>query len=397
MILPAFGLISQVVSFFSQKPVFGLTGMICAMGAISLLGFIVWAFFKMGLLIREFQVIKSCCMLGRLYTVDYFFGLWYQKVTKLTGYMHELLSLVAQFVFDQSAGNYKYTENALMCCIGTFGTVGTSETIRKKSVNYPTWFLEWFIGFSEGDGSFVCDTNAKRLYFVIRQLDPVVLNLIKNYFGFGSVYRSKDGYYTYSVSGKQHIMILVNILNGKLILTKTNNRFVNNWLNHISFVSDTPVAYKGPGTFDGLQSAWLCGFTDAEGSFGFKVTADKTRKHGCRVRVYWYVDQSYAKSDLELMRDVLGFGYIEHKIKNQGSFSSNKPDESHRLITMSFKDCQLLLDYFDMYPPQHVHRIVRLIRWKRVLSWCLSNTWFERLKDIKHMIHLNKRNKNDTD
>lgn len=43
LILPAFGIISHVISFFSQKPVFGVTGMICAMGAISLLGFIVWA------------------------------------------------------------------------------------------------------------------------------------------------------------------------------------------------------------------------------------------------------------------------------------------------------------------------------------------------------------------
>lgn len=43
LILPAFGIVSHIVSFFSQKPVFGLTGMICAMGAISLLGFIVWA------------------------------------------------------------------------------------------------------------------------------------------------------------------------------------------------------------------------------------------------------------------------------------------------------------------------------------------------------------------
>ncbi len=45
LVLPAFGIISHVISFFSQKPVFGVTGMICAMGAISLLGFIVWAYF----------------------------------------------------------------------------------------------------------------------------------------------------------------------------------------------------------------------------------------------------------------------------------------------------------------------------------------------------------------
>ena len=43
LILPAFGIVSHVVSFFSQKPVFGVTGMIAAMGAITTLGFIVWA------------------------------------------------------------------------------------------------------------------------------------------------------------------------------------------------------------------------------------------------------------------------------------------------------------------------------------------------------------------
>lgn len=43
LVLPAFGIVSHVISFFSQKPVFGTIGMICAMGAISILGFIVWA------------------------------------------------------------------------------------------------------------------------------------------------------------------------------------------------------------------------------------------------------------------------------------------------------------------------------------------------------------------
>ena len=43
LVIPAFGIVSHVISFFSQKPVFGTIGMICAMGAISILGFIVWA------------------------------------------------------------------------------------------------------------------------------------------------------------------------------------------------------------------------------------------------------------------------------------------------------------------------------------------------------------------
>ncbi|MGK2285159.1 cytochrome c oxidase subunit I [Pedomonas sp. V897] len=43
MILPAFGIISHIISTFSRKPVFGYLGMAYAMVAIGVVGFVVWA------------------------------------------------------------------------------------------------------------------------------------------------------------------------------------------------------------------------------------------------------------------------------------------------------------------------------------------------------------------
>jgi len=43
IIIPGFGIISQVLSAFADKPIFGYTGMVYAMLSIGVLGFIVWA------------------------------------------------------------------------------------------------------------------------------------------------------------------------------------------------------------------------------------------------------------------------------------------------------------------------------------------------------------------
>lgn len=92
--------------------------------------------------------------------------------------------------------------------------IGSSETTREaplnKNFNFDYYFnnfkpkhikpndylfLEWFIGFSEGDGSFTI--SNKRCYFSINQKDIKILYKIKKNLGFGQVFKYTQNNKTY--------------------------------------------------------------------------------------------------------------------------------------------------------------------------------------------------------
>jgi hypothetical protein len=102
--------------------------MIYAMISIGLLGFIVWSFKMMALLISNFEVIIFAIC-------------WNSLVLRSTFNSKNLLN------YTQSAGKILKVNNDQDC---------SSETIRKKSFfdsDYDSDWLNWFIGFVEGNGA----------------------------------------------------------------------------------------------------------------------------------------------------------------------------------------------------------------------------------------------------
>ena len=114
--------------------------------------------------------------------------------------------------------------------------------------------------------------EGSRLFFSIRQKDPTVLYIIQNHYGFGSVYLCGDGYWSFTVSGRDDILHIINVLAGKIHLQKRLTRFIS-WVQEYNRVYGTNLVPITVASTLSLGNAWLSSFTDADGSFGIHLDA----------------------------------------------------------------------------------------------------------------------------
>lgn len=229
--------------------------------------------------------------------------------------------------------------------------MGSSETTREASIfdfkpfydsllpGAPiptTFFLEWLLGFTEGDGSFqrASKKNSlkKRPVFTINQEEPGILFLIKKKLGFGTVIYIKEtkkvsAHFRYRVYKIEHIFQLIQLFKGHLFLDKIHNRFTQ-WVESYNILCDGREKYphiinklshlpkieinfaKNSVNLLTLNSPWLTGFTDAEGSFYVSLTE---RVRYTRTRFKFALKQKHGKQVLEKIVTLVKSGTFSEK------------------------------------------------------------------------------------
>lgn len=203
-------------------------------------------------------------------------------------------------------------------------------------------FLEWLIGFTEGDGSFTV-TKRGTLQFVITQssVDVQVLYYIMENLGFGKVIQQSKSIKTHRfiVQDISNIFLICLIFNGNMVFFTRNSRF----LTFLSVYNDLALRMKlqiiNPvfnTLLPTLQDHWLAGFTDAEGCFSLSLLSNST---GYRLRFLLSQKWEVNKSVLQHIASLFGVGTISpHSVPNNWEF-----------IVNGVKNTSHLLSYFDTH------------------------------------------------
>lgn len=145
------------------------------------------------------------------------------------------------------------------------------QILPKHKKNIDISFLEWFVGFSEGDGYFCSriQDNRVRLSFEILQKDAKLMYKIRTTLGFGKVScftRTNETYWKYSVEDKKGLQRIMLLFNGNFVLPKKYEQFAY-WVSIGKTISPLNFSLKLQRVQVSLKTGWLSGFIEAEGCF----------------------------------------------------------------------------------------------------------------------------------
>lgn len=259
---------------------------------------------------------------------------------------------------------------------------GSSETTRDITYNFDKYsslkpehkkkinkiFLEWFIGFTEGDGSFIVSKN--KVYFDISQnmQDIQVLYYIKKELGFGKILFRKEldrNVGVFYVTSKDNFTKLTAIFNGNLSTIYKKEQF-RRWLYTYNKQYSMDIVFKDTLLKPSLYSAWLSGFTDAEGCFYGRVKPCVTSKLKRAPLLTFQVSQK----ELEIIKIIKSLFLSLDNLDNK-NIKYDKSWSGWSFHCSSFVKLKLIRNYFSRYKLK-TKKLLAFKKWCKIHDMVLN-------------------------
>jgi len=256
-------------------------------------------------------------------------------------------------------------------------------------------FLTWFIGFTEGDGSFVVAKTTQNLQFVITQSteDIAILNYIQDNLGFGKVIKQGKRTSKYVIQDLTNLHLIILLFNGNLILPTRKKNFKDFLYNFnqkvikgkIKNLTDVPVEIEKSEILPSLNNSWLTGFTDAEGCFTVSFL-----KNSNAFRLRFIVSQK-GDSNLPILSHLI-------LLFKAGALEGHSAKYNYSYILTGANSCFNVYDYFNHFPLK-TKKFISFELWKEIqnaitkkehLDLEKRNTLIEKAKKINFIKHKSK-------
>ena len=244
--------------------------------------------------------------------------------------------------------DYSYKGSSETTCDITYNFNEYSNLMpeHKKKINKK--FLEWFIGFTEGDGSFIVSKN--KVYFDITQniKDVQVIYYIKKELGFGKVlFRTERdrNVAVFYVTSKENFTRLMAIFNGNLS-TKYKKEQFKLWLDTYNKQYGMNFIFKDKLVKPCLFSGWISGFSDAEGCFYGRVKSSLTS----RLRKAPHLTFQVSQKEIYIVKTIRNiFLNIDPNNSDLKNIKYDKGWDGWIFHCSSFTKLKVIRNYFSRY------------------------------------------------